>query len=546
MNMKKQFFILILLGFSFAFCQAQVIYTQTDWSGGSGQETLTDFTKFYAENNVDYSSIAGEIKLIENNNTNFYGLVEFQGKLIIGSSAGIFSLNPLTNEWDHLYTGSITLTHSTIHNNILYCLYGNNVYSYDGSTNDYGYGPNGWKYFSDLTPLGTSSTFTIESVDGDLLIGARRGYDGCALKWNSTTETWEDLGASFSQGVTAFAKYNGELYAGTHWWGEVFKWNGTSWLSVYDSPLMTMSTLVVKGDILYAGGYSSQTNTGKIYAFDGSNWNVVYDGYGVRKMILNGDNIDFSVQRSSDSNSNNLPGQLYRYNGSTNSLINTFATESFAYDLLALDGDLYYGGYGYSAFGGETTSNFYKNDQVLEKVYGGYLYSSDIVNSTGAWGAYIEYDITDSNYSGVFVTLREKRSDGSYGPIIQYPANTIIDLTENTIQYLVYFWGLQDADLPSMQEIQLQTSDYLATENSDIPMRFKLYPNPSNGKIQIQVNQHSNYSLRIYNYLGKMVYTDDQMDEGLVNLDLSNLVKGIYLVEVKQNKRRSIQKLEIY
>lgn len=147
-----------------------------------------------------------------------------------------------------------------------------------------------------------------------------------------------------------------------------------------------------------------------------------------------------------------------------------------------------------------------------------------------------------------FVTLREKRSDDSYGPIIEYPDNTIIDLTENTVQYLVYFWGLKDAELPSMQEIQLQTSDYLAAEELENPTHFNLYPNPSNGKIQIQYQSPINeiFTLRIYNYLGKLVHAEDLLNSGLINLDLSNYVKGIYLVELKNENQRKVQKLEIY
>lgn len=545
--MKKNLLFLILLASSFAFCQAQITYTQTDWSGGSGQETFTDITKFYVDNNVDYSTLPGDIELIENNNNSFYGVVEFQGKIMIGSAAGTFIYDPLNDSWEHSVSGSLLLYHTTIHDNLLYTLYGNNIYNYDGTKNDYGLGPNGWNHFSDLSPLGTTSTFTIESIDGDLLVGARRGYNGCVLKWNNTSEVWEDIGTSFSNGIVALIKYNSELYAGTHWSGTIYKWDGTDWLTAYDTPLMTVTSLLVKDNILYAGGYDTQTNTGNIYSFDGSSWTEIYDGYGVQKMVLNGDNIDFSTRRSTDSG-NNLSGEIYRYNGSTSTLLYTLPTETYAWDLYAYNGDLYYGGVGYTAFGGVATSDFYKNGAVLEKVYGGYLYSSDIVNSTGAWGGYIEYDITDSERSGVFVTLREKRSDDSYGPIIEYPANTIINLTENTVQYLAYFWGLKDVDLPSMQEIQLQTSDYLPTEELENTMHFNVYPNPSNGKvkIQIQANMNTLCSVRIFSYLGKMVYNDELLMNETIHLDLSNLVKGIYLVEVKQNNRRTIQKLEIY
>lgn len=309
--MKKTFLFLILFGFTFAFCQAQVTYTQTDWSGGSGQETFTDITKFYLDNNVDYSTLPGDIELIENTSNSFYGVAEFQDKIIVGSSAGVFIYDPVNDSWEHSYTGSLLLYHNTLHNGILFTLYGNNIYNYDGTKNDYGLGPNGWNHFSDLSALGTTSTYTIESIDGDLLVGARRGYNGCALKWNSTSEEWEDIGSSFSEGVTAFAKYNNELYAGTHWWGIIFKWDGSNWLTVYDTPQMSITSLVVKDGILYASGYDQQHHTGKIHAYNGSAWSTVYSGSGVQKMILNGENIDFSTWRSTESDGSNLSGEIY-------------------------------------------------------------------------------------------------------------------------------------------------------------------------------------------------------------------------------------------
>lgn len=543
--MKKILLFNFMILSLFALSQTAII--QTDWSGGSGQTTFTDYTMFNSQIDMDYTQTPGEISLIENTSNSFYGIVEYKDKIIIGSNAGVFIYNPTDNTWEHSISGNLILTNATIHEEILYVMYGNNIYTYDDTENDYGLGPNGWKHFSDLTPLGITSTFTIESIDGDLLIGARRDYNGYVLKWNSGTQTWDNMGGSFSNGAYSFAKYGDELYVGTHWSGTIYKWNGSYWATAYDTPMMTITDLLILDGKLYACGTYTDANLGKIYVFDGTNWAIAYDGFGIRKMAVHNNNLVFSVQRSTDSNSNNLPGQIFTYDGTTSTATYTLATETYAYNLLSYGGNLYYGGYGYSLFGGVPTSDFYKNDQVLKNIFGGYVISSDIENPDNGWGT-IEYDIIENAESGVFVTLREKDENDNYSLLVESPSNSTISFTEDKLQYIAYFWGFKDATLASMQEIIINTTINVGHATVENPLFITMYPNPSNGIVKIKLNNISNdtYNLHIYNYLGKLVYIKDGLNSELINLDLKHLSKGVYFVELANKSERTIQKLEIY
>jgi hypothetical protein len=444
--MKKFVMTLILVSIHYLLI-AQLPFTQTDWSGGPGQSSMVDFSKFDYSSFVNYSTAPGEISLTENTNSSFYGVAEYNGKIMVGSSYGNFIYDPIANSWEHSYSGNFVLYHNTIHNGLLYNLHGNNIYTYDGTKNDYGFGPNGWMQHSNLTSLGVTSTYTIESIDGDLYLGVRKSsYDAFVLKWNSTTNTWDKLGNSFSHGVITIAKYNGDLYAGTHWSGQIFKFNGSSWSAIYSTGLMTVTNFLIHNAKLYASGWSGSYNSGKILSFNGSAWSTIYTGYGINKMKSNGNEIVFTARRSGQS------GQMYSYDGSSSTLFHTMPSELHAFDILTLNGDIFYGGMANATFGRTATSNFYKNGSVLEKFNCGYVVSSEITKASTSWGS-LQYDVTTPANSGISVTLREKNSSSVWGNLIQFPNNSAITLTENTIQYIAYFWRFQGNNTSPLQDM---------------------------------------------------------------------------------------------
>jgi hypothetical protein len=95
-------------------------------------------------------------------------------------------------------------------------------------------------------------------------------------------------------------------------------------------------------------------------------------------------------------------------------------------------------------------------------------------------------------------------------------------------------------------------SGYTAVGTFSTPLRLgesnsqllSLYPNPSNGIVTI--NYKKDYSIRIFNILGEVVYLNElsNNDESLT-IDLNHLSNGIYMVSVSSEEGVMTQRLEI-
>lgn len=75
---------------------------------------------------------------------------------------------------------------------------------------------------------------------------------------------------------------------------------------------------------------------------------------------------------------------------------------------------------------------------------------------------------------------------------------------------------------------------------------WSVYPIPSNGFLSITISEISNsyHSIRIFNTLGALVYKNEKTitTENKIQLDLSNLQKGIYFIELAGNNNATLVK----
>ena len=72
--------------------------------------------------------------------------------------------------------------------------------------------------------------------------------------------------------------------------------------------------------------------------------------------------------------------------------------------------------------------------------------------------------------------------------------------------------------------------------------QFNIYPNPSNGYLKIDVNQKENIKkISIRNILGELVYAKEY--QNTEPIDISNLVDGIYFIDIYTNNRSSTHKI---
>ncbi len=95
-------------------------------------------------------------------------------------------------------------------------------------------------------------------------------------------------------------------------------------------------------------------------------------------------------------------------------------------------------------------------------------------------------------------------------------------------------------------------SGYTAIGTFATPLRLghsnnhllSVYPNPSEGVVSI--NYNGDYSLRIFNLLGEVVYSNEvRGNNESLTIDLSNLNNGIYMVNVTSDEGVITQRLEI-
>ncbi|HYV95120.1 MAG TPA: T9SS type A sorting domain-containing protein [Chitinophagales bacterium] len=142
--------------------------------------------------------------------------------------------------------------------------------------------------------------------------------------------------------------------------------------------------------------------------------------------------------------------------------------------------------------------------------YGGVTNSSDINTVVGS-----EFQDLVSSYNGDVDGFVSKLIDGNDG---------------------------SEFNCPAFAEFK---SDHFTMENSG-EGQITLYPNPTSGKLTIQINNvnNRNQQLTIYNLVGKMMFSkvaETKAGTNILHLDLSALTQGIYFIELNNGESSSRQ-----
>lgn len=102
------------------------------------------------------------------------------------------------------------------------------------------------------------------------------------------------------------------------------------------------------------------------------------------------------------------------------------------------------------------------------------------------------------------------------------------------------------------QEILTIYDNYSAAidENLSMNNRFKIIPNPSNGlcKIQFETSLRKIEELKVISQLGETVFSKNQIelsDNNELNIDLSNLNSGIYIIKIQGSNYTSSRMVSI-
>lgn len=125
---------------------------------------------------------------------------------------------------------------------------------------------------------------------------------------------------------------------------------------------------------------------------------------------------------------------------------------------------------------------------------------------------------TQANISGQTTNTYAPQSNGSYAVIVEFPGNCFS--TSNCVLI-----------------------DYLSIEESTA-VYFQVYPNPSNGTIQISLPSNASAEIVLSDMNGKVIYTKILLD-GMNTITVPNIEKGTYMMVLKTNDTVQQQKIII-
>ncbi len=78
-------------------------------------------------------------------------------------------------------------------------------------------------------------------------------------------------------------------------------------------------------------------------------------------------------------------------------------------------------------------------------------------------------------------------------------------------------------------------------------LTVKVYPNPSNGMIFVDLNQlaGAETQIRVINTIGEVVYLETISAEGVKAIDMNNFANGVYTVQVNSGNITSVEKISV-
>jgi len=111
--------------------------------------------------------------------------------------------------------------------------------------------------------------------------------------------------------------------------------------------------------------------------------------------------------------------------------------------------------------------------------------------------------------------------------------------------YLRWFYSKDGAtvsgqDCAWLDDITLPPTATIASVTTYSEDEFEIYPNPNNGKFVLNLDENQNV-VKIFNSLGQQVYENENASQN-VNIDLSEMEAGIYLININGKTRKMVIK----
>ncbi len=155
------------------------------------------------------------------------------------------------------------------------------------------------------------------------------------------------------------------------------------------------------------------------------------------------------------------------------------------------------------------------------------MLSTATIDTDGFVVESIDQNWEDSNEEWINESknIRTKNSNGWIDTIL---IQTWYDITQEWVDSARIIFTYRDSSL--------------AIETNSLDERLHLYPNPATNILNISNDSQQEYDLRIYSLTGSEVQREN-LSRKNKSVDISNLSKGVYLFEFRNNNRKYVKKI---
>jgi hypothetical protein len=86
---------------------------------------------------------------------------------------------------------------------------------------------------------------------------------------------------------------------------------------------------------------------------------------------------------------------------------------------------------------------------------------------------------------------------------------------------------------------------FIGLKEEQIEKEITLYPNPISDKLSIDLSdiKGENVTIKIYDILGKIVYSSEKNSDSIIEINMEGFMKGIYQVCIKSNEINTVQRI---
>ncbi len=540
----------------------------------------------------------GDLNNIEISNTDPNLIFVSQGSNLFKSTDGGVTFTKINNQFSSNIT-SIEINNND--NSIIYLslggFYSNGVMkSTDGGAT--------WEDISKNLPAEPKLVVIHQkqSVDNDLFLGTSLGV----YHINDKMTDWEVFSNKLPNVPVKDLEINVEdktLTAGTYGRGvwqtpiEVQKAaNDISLIRVVNNKTITCSSIIP--NIMVKNNGTNEINSVEInYSIDGSNFTYQYQGkiisdqtqeielpehngldFGVHQI-----QIEASINGDTFADNNSVSGEFTINNSSTGKYINTFGDvnpDEWIVETKGSNTDLWQKGISTTTKFKDLTQNAYitnptgnYTDETVSYLISPCYDLTNLVNPVlkfkmafdieENWDVlYMEYSTdhgmnwnilgsaADPNwYNSNYINSERpitvgKQWTGVDTQLKEYSYNLEELKTEKNIIFRFVFASDQasNGEGAVIDDFTIDATAVLAVNNFEKD-NFKLYPNPSGGTFYIQREGNNEMQISVFDITGKMVYRKNGISDNFYEINLDNLVKGIYFIKAIQDNRQITKRL---